>query len=312
MTGATVNRQNVFIGGTPRSGTTLLGSILGSHSQMLATPESQFKFELTPLFNEAPPLKEKVSEFINRHPRFAIWNFNPEWHSIDVTEPSTLLHGIVRQYGGKRNKPDYTHWIDHTPSNLRHSHYLDAQYPGCVFIHIVRDGRAVMASQFKLDWGSNDPIFASLKWMESIALGLACEAAFPGRTLSVRYEHLVQYPEQECAKICEFLGLPFEPSMILGAGYEVPRYTQSQHTLLGNYPDTSRIDDWKNTLTTKDIQMFEALTYDLLPLLGYQKEFPGIHAKPKELTQAWILFKGAFKYLTLNSFKRRARVKKNT
>ena len=99
---------------------------------------------------------------------------------------------------------------------------------------------------------------------------------------------------------------------ILGAGYEVPRYTQSQHTLLGNYPDTSRIDDWKNTLTTKDIQMFEALTYDLLPLLGYQKVFPGIHAKPKELTQAWILFKGAFKYLTLNSFKRRARVKKNT
>lgn len=71
MTGATVNRQNVFIGGAPRSGTTLLGSILGSHSQMLATPESQFKFELTPLFNEAPPLKEKVSEFINRHPRFA-------------------------------------------------------------------------------------------------------------------------------------------------------------------------------------------------------------------------------------------------
>ena len=52
MTGATVNRQNVFIGGAPRSGTTLLGSILGSHSQMLATPESQFKFELTPLFNE--------------------------------------------------------------------------------------------------------------------------------------------------------------------------------------------------------------------------------------------------------------------
>lgn len=305
-------RKSVFIGGASRSGTTMLGAMLGSHSMMFATPESQFKFDVAPLFDSPAITSSEIISYLKNHPRFRIWNFEVDEQSLDTSGHSVLIRSVVDQYAGWKNKSAACFWIDHTPVNLRHSDFLNLHYPGCLYIHIIRDGRAVMASQFSLDWGSNDPIFASLKWMESIALGLACEAAFPARTLSVRYEQLVKHPEQECAKICKFLGMPFEPSMIMGAGYEVPRYTQSQHMLLGSYPDASRIDDWKNTLTTKDIQLFEALTYDLLPLLGYQKVFPGIHSKPKELKQAWILFKGAIKYLTVNALRRRARIKKST
>jgi hypothetical protein len=37
--------QPVFIGGCGRSGTTLLGAMLGTHSKCIVTPESKFNYE---------------------------------------------------------------------------------------------------------------------------------------------------------------------------------------------------------------------------------------------------------------------------
>ena len=41
------NKKVVFIGGCSRSGTTLLGSLLGSPSNCVTTPESQFVIDTT-------------------------------------------------------------------------------------------------------------------------------------------------------------------------------------------------------------------------------------------------------------------------
>lgn len=308
MTDSTVDRRSVFIGGASRSGTTMLGAMLGSHSRMITAPESQFKFDVTPLFESSVFDRQHIISFISNHPRFKVWKFDVNWKTVDFSGPGKLITSIVDQFSTWKNKSQAAYWVDHTPTNLRHTHMLNNQYPGCYYIHIVRDGRAVMASQFALDWGSNDPVFASMKWIEPLCVGLACESAFPDRCLRVHYEQLVLHPEEECNRICAFLGLEYEPGMIKGESFDVPSYTRPHHQLVGQLPDPTRIDDWKKTLKRKDIQLFESMTFDLLSMLGYKKEFPGFVPKPGELAQAWILVKGAMKYLTLNSLKRKIRL----
>ena len=315
MESASRKIKSVFIGGASRSGTTLLGSMLGSHSQSVVTPESQFKFD-----TQLPELwkagqRQKVFDGLERHPRFQVWEMLPDWDKVKAQSFTDIVLALVDQYATMRQQTGYSLWIDHTPVNLRHCEFLNKYYQDCRFIHIVRDGRAVMASQFAMDWGSNDPIFASQKWIESIATGLACESVYPDRCIRVHYEALVSDPERECRRICAFLGIDFEPKMIRGTDFEVPTFTKSQHQLVGSLPDPSRISDWRNTLKKKDIRIFESMTYDLLQVMGYEKVFPEIVAKPAEWKQAWILLKGALQYLTYNVWrrkKREARQKKST
>ncbi len=301
-------RRSVFIGGASRSGTTMLGAMLGSHSAAIVTPESQFKFDTELIKKASDPARHDIFTSIESHPRFKVWDLMPNWDGFDGKGLSSSVLGLVDQYAANCKKSEASFWIDHTPTNLRYSQFLDQHYPGCLFIHIVRDGRAVMASQFALDWGSNDPIFASLKWIEPLCVGLACEAAFKDRCIRIQYEELVKYPEKECRRICDFLNITFEPNMIAGADFRVPSYTESQHQLVGQAPDPQRIDDWQNALRAEDIRIFESMTFDLLPMMGYEKKFPEIVEKPKEFKQIWILFKGALKYLTVNAWLAKRRI----
>lgn len=39
-------KQQIFIGGCSRSGTTLLGAMLGAHSDIICSPESHFKIDV--------------------------------------------------------------------------------------------------------------------------------------------------------------------------------------------------------------------------------------------------------------------------
>lgn len=300
--------KSVFIGGASRSGTTMLGAMLGSHSKAIVTPESQFKFDTHLLELSHTGETEKLISGIENHPRFQVWALKPEWDQVKTGAFHDTVLSLVDQYAAFKQQPVAAYWIDHTPVNLRHSRFLDKYYPECRFIHIVRDGRAVMASQFAMDWGSNDPIFASQKWIESLAVGLACESAYPDRCLRVRYEDLVTQPEAECTRICAFLGLLFEPEMIQGKDFDVPVFTKTQHQLVGTPPNPERISDWRKTLSERDISLFESMTFDLLPMMGYEKVFPEIVAKPAEWKQVWILLKGALQYLTLDVWRRNKRI----
>ncbi len=301
-------RKSVFIGGASRSGTTMLGAMLGSHSMMFATPESQFKFDIAPLFDTPTVTSNEIISYLKDHPRFRIWNLEVDEHSLDTSGHGALMRSVAGQYAGWKNKSEAGYWIDHTPVNLRHSDFLNQHYPGCLFIHIIRDGRAVMASQFSLDWGSNDPIFAALKWIEPLCVGMACETTFPDRCLRVHYEKLVLNPEEECKRICKFLGVAFEPDMVKGEGFDVPAFTKANHQLVGQLPSPERIDHWKKMLKTEEIKIFESMTFDLLPMLGYQKVSTGFQPKPSEIRQAWLLFKGAVQYLTIDRWRMKSRL----
>ena len=117
--------------------------------------------------------------------------------------------------------------------------------------------------------------------MMHMAGGLAAEQSLPSAQVrSARYESLVSEPDAVMRELCAWLDLPFRAAMTEGKGFQVPAYTRNQHTLIGSPADPKRIDRWRSKLGPREIEIFEHLTGDLLPSLGYELVSSGIGMEP--------------------------------
>jgi hypothetical protein len=304
----------VFIGGCGRSGTTLLGSLLGAHSECIVTPESQFKIESLRLLagSEDTGLAE-ILEMIRSHSRFKLWDVrvDPAEGLQRASDLGSLLVWFVQKYAQSRGKPHASFWVDHTGANSKYAPSMLELYPEARFIHLVRDGRGVAASVMPLDWGPNSVHLAAHWWTEQVAYGLASELYLGPRAMRMTFEELVSSPEASLRRLCDFLELTFEPGMIHADGFDVPSFTRSQHQLVGEPPDPTRAECWKHDLTQREIEVFESLTGDLLVALGYELQF-GSHARPVrwiERTRAYGA--EALRGLFTNRLRHRMRLRKS-
>ena len=115
----------------------------------------------------------------------------------------------------------------------------------------------------------------------------------------ISYEKLVSNTDDECRKLCLFLGLPYDKAMLQ---YHNGR-TKKESGVSANkawLPPTSGLRDWKAQMAAEDIKRFEAATGDFLSMLGYPHRHTEIsqidfkHAeklrslfKVKRLPQCW-------------------------
>ncbi len=255
----------LFIGGCDRSGTTMLGDILGASSIAFATPESQWIHQLAPrLHLQAFESPDEALDWLCAEFRFSVWDLDRQRDLDDLElaldDARGCVEAILRRYL-ERNLPqkvDAEVWVDHTPDNVRYYPLLRAMFPDARYVHIVRDGRAVYQSIRDLDWGPNNAYKATRFWSERLEQAIGVEMAEGSRCLRVRYEDLLRDPAGEVQRICAFADLPYDERMLNGGGVILPAFTQSQHQLVGKPPDPSRLDAWRQRLAAAEIEDFEA------------------------------------------------------
>jgi hypothetical protein len=270
----------ILIGGCDRSGTTLLGALLGVHPRLITVPESQFFINLlrSNKWDQDSVNKKEVIDNLNKNWLFQLWDL-PLDHWQEENEDlycsySEVIQSVIDQYATKSKKMDLIHWVDHSPVNISNGLTWLELFPSSKFIHLVRDGRAVANSIMHLDWGPNTELTAADWWKKKIAVGLAAEIHLgPERIKRVQYENLVLNPEDTLQDICAFLGINYVPEMIKGDGFNAPRYSKSHHKLVGSPPDESRVQAWKNKLGKRQVQIFEAISGSMLAYLGYELEY---------------------------------------
>jgi hypothetical protein len=264
--------DQVFIGGCSRSGTTLLGAMLGAHPEAVCTPESHFKASVLREHLHATEGVDVAEAYrlIRRHWRFQVWRLAPAPLPEEVTSYAGLLSWLVARYGAAHGRPAARLWVDHTPENTTYAAVLRRVFPRARFLHLVRDGKAVAASIMPLDWGPNSVVRAAHWWIERVSYGLAAEGLLgPEVMLRVSYERLVTAPAETLREICGFLGLGYDPRMAAGRGFDVPPFTAPQHRLVGQPPDPGRTRAWEREFSRRQVEMFEYVTRDYLEYLGY-------------------------------------------
>jgi hypothetical protein len=275
-----ITRQ-VFIGGCSRSGTTLLGAILGAHSACICPPESHFKVSALRSCRTADGGidLERALRLIEIHWRFKLWSIPIDPREAPKTTYADLLEWLVAQYA-ERNGLGGSVWVDHTPENINYAALLLELFPRARIVHIIRDGRGVANSILPLDWGPNTIVKAAPWWKEMVREGLALEALLPQEQIvRVRYEDLVNEPDRTMRSLCRALELPYEPDILRADGFRPPGYTASQHEMIGKRPDPSRATRWRTTLTPRQVEIFESVAADLLGQMGYPLTY-GAQARP--------------------------------
>ena len=279
-------KRVVFVCGCSRSGTTLLGSLLGNAPNCITTPESQFVIETAVkiLRGEIQSTFEDIRNTLAKNFRLKLWGLERKIEHINDPGGNDILVSLVWKcidlYAESIKKNGSLNvWIDHTPDSIKYITILTKFFPNSYFIHIVRDGRGVFSSIKPLDFGPNGVIRGALWWGYRVAPGLAAEQVFNKRIMRVRFEDLLTEPEKELKKICNFTDIPFDSTMLRGEGFVVPKYTKSQHKLVGLAPDETVCEKWKHNLSPREIEIFESLSGSLLEYLQYELIY-GLTAKP--------------------------------
>jgi hypothetical protein len=284
--------------------------MLGGHADCLCVPEMQFKFDILRFSGNSDHSPVDMSDILYRlvgRSRFRIWELDLASVPSEKLSCRELIEWIVTAYGQKVDKPAPAVWVDHTPWNIRYAWTLLHLFPEARMIHIVRDGRAVAASVLPLDWGPNEIDCAARFWVEGLAYGLVAESLWPNKVIRIRYEDLVQDPQNTLIKLCETLAISYDPAMSLAAGFKVPKYTAKQHALVGSEPSRARVDAWARQLTSRQIEIFESITSDLLESLGYVPQF-GLHARPMSRMERVVSgIRELYKKELINRYRKRKR-----
>jgi sulfotransferase family protein len=197
----------VFVIGAPRSGTSVLPWSLSHHWDFSTSQETEF---LHGIFDQADAvyrdaLKETGTFITEHNVSFA------EFFSSLGLGANALISSRSK---GKR-------WIDQTPGYTTMAWVLASMFPGASFIHVLRDGRAVVNSMIHfgerpgappssraLPGWATDFKTAVETWTHYVEFALDFCARNADRTLTVKNEDLVERTDQEFQRIFAFLGAP--------------------------------------------------------------------------------------------------------
>jgi hypothetical protein len=308
-------RKVVFIMGAGHCGSTLLDLILGSHSQAFSLAE----FHVVSKFIDDPDgARQAICAICGDTCEF--WNGKAPLPSLapfysQKSIGHKLLGRAVRAFRnpyapmfaatGKSVLIDSSKSARWFARQIRYRYTWRNTSP--YLIYLARDGRAVANSYFR-KYPDLGIVSASERWKRStVSMNRFYETyPFPNKT-RVRYEDLATSTEAEVRRLCEFLGLGFEPAMLT-------YWIHDHHPISGNAgthslvirqrerfgrtpPDhRSRVNEgdrfyssdhyerlglgieldlrWKRELTDEALRTFEDIAGDLNAPFAYEPESP--------------------------------------
>ncbi len=205
--------QLVFVVSPPRSGSTLLQRMLGSHSQIFTHPEPHL---ITPLaylgfhdtVDKAPydhiNSAEAIRLFVDGLP-------NKEGDYLDA-----LRAYADTMYSRMLATSDRSRFLDKTPAYALVLPFLTKLYPRAKYVVLTRHPLAVFSSYansfFEGDWETArafNPIVE--RYVPAVAKFLRTTSV---PHVHVRYEDLVERPEVELARMFELIGVENEPRAV--------------------------------------------------------------------------------------------------
>jgi hypothetical protein len=198
---------------------------------------------------------------------------------------AALVKAVFDLYGQQRGKALVG---DKTPRYVRSIAVLHELFPEARFVHLIRDGRDVCLSVMNWKKGphflggfvtSSDPVSTSALWWEwDVRRGSeAGNELKPQLYHEVRYESLVDRPDEVCAGLCRFLDLQYDPLMVSFHEGRI-RHKQGLDAKHAWLPVTAGLRDWRQQMPRDDAERFEALAGDLLDELGYARSVSHLSA----------------------------------
>jgi hypothetical protein len=295
------NKKGLFIGGAPKSGTTLLVSLLDNHPQLVVLPEETSYLEHR---RKYLALKDKMArlelllkstglaglsrggfEAVHAVPGADVRDYRQfdyqQFHSLArtfVSQPwvcdSLLFSETIRAYGIALGADwrGCVRWVEKTPRSESCPDVLEELFPDAKLIQVVRDPRAVFASvkrRIMNESGRHTKSHRLTRSWNRSAREIPRLQRTPSRFLTIRYEDLASDPKRVLETVCRFGGFEFSEKMLVptraGGGWEGNSAFHKQFKGISAAP----IDQWKDYLTDHEIWWIELHCRKGMKLAGY-------------------------------------------
>ncbi|ESP01489.1 hypothetical protein LOTGIDRAFT_139716 [Lottia gigantea] len=289
-----------FIGGVPRSGTTLLRVMLDSHPDIRIGPETH----IIPQFLRQREAWECSPDYLEQLAEAGI-----STSVMDSAVQKFILeimtsHGYPAKYIG-----------DKDPLNLKYMVYLKHLFPNSKFILMLRDGRAVVHSLMTRGvtvrgFNIHNQTDCLINWNKLVGEMYAqCVRLGPEICLPVYYEQLILYPEWWMRVILNFLGVPWSSNVLqhdkivnTARGATLSKFEKSTDQVLQPLQQHS-LWNWSKNFTRMSPTKLRTLA-PMLDTLGYDvMSSPPVYAAMSPDVKNNIL------HLTENKYFYRKRIK---
>ncbi len=183
---------------------------------------------------------------------------------------AAVIDAIVR-YHAEVHGLECVRWADKTPAHSLAMDEILQVFPDALFIHMLRDGVDSVASGKENKLYDNLE-FASQRWKSYVTAIGDFTARHSDRVHVVRYEELARTPEAVVPGVCQFLGLPYDPTMLddtaqLGKINDV--LTQDHHQNISKPINTSSIGRGRTRLSPDDLKLVQSVIGQDLKKWGY-------------------------------------------
>ncbi len=256
----------IFIGGSGRCGTTLMRTMLNTHSRIYCGPERKLVGAISAFRSQWSKAIPEVLSGVGGL-------------SLAVLDESCAAFVETLMKSTNDGSPRIA---EKTPSVLLYSKFLSNAFPRAKFIHLIRDGRAVVASLLRQTWFDavtgkplaycNDVEAATDYWVEMVMTIRSEAAELGGSYIEVKYEDLVEDTRGVSDKVLAFLGEPWEEGLLEHHRFkhDLPASESSSEEIL-NPVNSESVSKWKTELKPEDIMTIERKAGYLLRELGYME-----------------------------------------
>jgi hypothetical protein len=259
----------VFVGGAPRSGTTLLQKALNQHPSITGAGEFDFLPRIMTLF--------RSMEHSTKGGRLA------DYFTVDELRRAyaRFVESLLLPLADERGTPLLS---EKTPFNVLHFTDLAEVLPLARFVLVVRDPRDVVTSI--LDVGqkasasdrvapawTRDAVLAARQVRRCLIAGRVAQETLGPRLHTLRYEDLATDPEQALRDTIGFLGLEFDAQMLTHSSH-VSRLSGVWYdeALYNRDVESSRVGRWTHDLDPAVAAMVERETGAAAAPFGYRFE----------------------------------------
>lgn len=173
-------KKPILIVACPRSGTTLLLSILSAVPNIFAIPKQTYAFD--------------------------------RWAMKNGQSIPTLLYRLFREFIFRKIPKNANRWLEKTPGHIRSIGKILEYFNNEVkIIHIIRDGRDVTVSTHPAYRDRRKYWVSAERWVTEVNIGLSYRNHPSVHTM--KYEDLISNYEEEIKKITDFIDEPFSEQL---------------------------------------------------------------------------------------------------
>jgi len=213
----TSNKPPILIIGPPRSGTTLLATMLNSHPDIFMANEAKVFVRILPHNNNYPsPINERTAKsIIHRLETQELHYLQPLPEAKEILRENTnmdlaaflrsLFETLAHREGKKR-------WGEKTAVAYRQLPLIRRCFPDALLIGLERNPYEIAASYMRINpkWGA---LGALVHWLD-FRRAVARENFKEANIQMVSYEELISNPETVLRNVCAYVGEEYNITML--------------------------------------------------------------------------------------------------